>query len=752
MWDLGNLGRRATTWAAALGVILCLTAATTPSTAAPEARNESLYSGPEPRPGPDILYAPPAKAPQLGNSGIWHAPPILVSGASAYRDGEYLYQDFLYDDHGARADSRDPGDPRARGDGFSAPNGTYTYPTSSEYAGNAADFVELRVKALPEATAFRITLNTLHDADKVATTIAIGNSPTPRPFPHGARAQAPAEKFLTVHGDTADLLNADGTPSGTPQVRVDQHRRQIEVRVPHADWNPGRSTVRIAAGVGLWDTAKNRYLVPRVRADQDNAGGAAGLSSPTAFFNAAFRFDEPMPRVENPAESRTDPAYWRDAAQGSALRAGDLSPFHAEVDFGKLSAGIDDDMEDQPHGVPRSGPMNRILASHTETQQGVDYSQPCGKAESCLGQLRGQLQPYAIYVPQKAPESGRYGLTLLLHSLTANYNQFLGSRNQSQFGERSPSSIVITPEARGPDGWYYDHAAADVFEVWADVAAHYPLDPDRTAIAGYSMGGYGTYKLATRYPDLFARAQPTVGPPGLGVWNPPQPPTGGESTNTYRQIDSLRHVPTMMWVAAADQLVPITGTQQQARRFDELGYRYTLDVFSPAEHHTLALNDQYGPAAEFLGADEVERNPAHITYVVNPAMDFAGVGVVADHAYWLSDLRLREGSGAAPLGKIDVHSKGFGVADPRPGSTELTSGTLTGGTLPALAYTRQARRWGPAPERTAENSLTITAENIEHVTIHPQRAHVDCDAELRVTTDGPLAVTLRGCGRTESFG
>src|SRR4051812_3683927 len=61
----------------------------------------SLYSGRGPRPGPDVLYAPPATALQLANGGIWQAPPILVSGATAYRDGEFLYQDFLYDDRGA---------------------------------------------------------------------------------------------------------------------------------------------------------------------------------------------------------------------------------------------------------------------------------------------------------------------------------------------------------------------------------------------------------------------------------------------------------------------------------------------------------------------------------------------------------------------------------------------------------------------------------------------------------------------------
>ncbi|MDX6642747.1 MAG: hypothetical protein QOD76_709, partial [Solirubrobacteraceae bacterium] len=113
----------------------------------------SLYTGPGPRPGPDLLYAPLANAPQLQNTGVWRASPILVSGASAYRHGEFLYQDFLYDDHGARGLQRDqndareaPGGSQANGDLFAAPNGTYTYPTDTVYAGNAADLVELRVR------------------------------------------------------------------------------------------------------------------------------------------------------------------------------------------------------------------------------------------------------------------------------------------------------------------------------------------------------------------------------------------------------------------------------------------------------------------------------------------------------------------------------------------------------------------------------------------------------------------------------
>src|SRR5437667_292459 len=183
------------------------------------AGGSSLYSGPGPRPGPDVLYGAPAVAPQLENVGVWSAAPILVSGASAYRGGEFLYQDFLYDDHGA-AEAPDPTDPKGGGNLFSKPDGTYTYPTAPAYANDAADVVELRVKPLSDATAFRLTLNTMKDASLVAFSIAIGGTPgVLRSFPAGANVQAPADLFLPVHpagaGMARDLANA---ATGQPAV------------------------------------------------------------------------------------------------------------------------------------------------------------------------------------------------------------------------------------------------------------------------------------------------------------------------------------------------------------------------------------------------------------------------------------------------------------------------------------------------------------------------------------------------------
>jgi len=724
--------------------------------------NPSLYSGPGSRPGPAVLYEAPAVAPQLTNAGPWKAPPILVSGATAYRSGEFLYQDYLYDDHGAR-EVADPNDPSAASEGnlFSKPNGTYTYPTGPGYAGNAADLVEFRVKPLAKTTAFRLTLDTLEKPSLIAFSIAIGGTPGHSfAFPDGANVSAPAALFLTVHPSGTKLV-ADLVRAGTgthvsglaPTVKVDIRRRQIEVDVPHSAWNPGRHTVRLAAGVGLWDATNGRYLLPQASADATHPGGAGTDTSPSAFFNVAFRTSEPLPSVTDGPEAVLNAAWWRDRAQGNALAGHDISQFFSNVNFSKLARKVHDDS-----AIPRTGAMDRILASHFEPAQGTNFSGACGfpgasKPATCVPEYRGRLQPYAIYVPHGARPSHGYGMTLLLHSLSANYNQYTGSRNQSQFGERPQSSIVITPEARGPDQEYEGLGSADVFEVWADVASRYRLDPSYTEIAGYSMGGIGTFKLGAQFPDLFARAQPTV---------------GDEANNDV--IASLRNVPVLMWNNSGDELVNPALFTPTAMKLANLGYRYELDVYVPCpatehpekcsplfpDHLELAINDWYAPAAAFLDTNKVDPNPAHVTYVLDQARDRPAYGLVADHAYWISGLKLRSQSHTAsngdPEGEIDALSHGLGVADRVPSGVKPGAGTLNGGNLGPVAYTSFTQTWGPAVPGPAGDSIDITATNISQATVDVHRAHVDCHAAVHVTTDGPLKLTLAGCGRVIQAG
>ena len=722
-----------------------------------------------------------------------------MSGTTAYRQSEFLYQDWIYDDRGAAGSGamRDSGNVRNGADtGVSGGGGnggedlinpsfgTYTYPQArSVYAENAADLVELRARSLTDSTAIRVTLNTLTqpaiDASAVAFTVALARCPlgvcpvVNHLFPHGAQSHAPGDVFLTVHGTAADLLDTAGVtvPGGAPTAVADAGRRQVDVRIPHTAWDPGTDTIRMTSGVGLWNPAAGgSYFIPQTNASATNPGGLAGLTPGvvSAFFNVAFRDTRPgNPNSEtfhpigtfgDPVHGAfAEPTYWRDYAQGLALRTGDLSAFHADVNFNTLQAGGTDDT-----AIPTTGPMDRLYSSHFQFDShdgaglgnGVDFGQGCGATSPtyCPPEYKGQLMPYAIYIPASMPAGG-FGMTLLPHSLSSSYNQYYGSRNQSQFGDRG--SMVITTEDRGPDEWYWGGGAADPFEAWADAASRFPIDPAFTAIGGYSMGGYATYKFSTLFPDLFARIQPTVGPPAVGIWIPPNDPTGGAQTNTNGQLGSLRNVPALIWNTLGDELVPYPGPFTQANTFDSLGYRYEFDTFIVADHLALTFNDQFQPAADVLGANKVDRNPPHVTYVVAPKMQEPQFGVVGDHAYWLSLVKVRDGSGTVPRGTIDVRSEGFGVGDPTPSGTIPGAGLLTGGQYPVpnsiIGFASVSKVWGQAPSAPVADVLDVTATNIRDVTVNVDRARVDCNVNVKIVSDGIVTVHLPACGRDVTF-
>jgi dienelactone hydrolase len=665
-----------------------------------------------PRPGPDVLYWRAPRAPQLENTGVWKAPPIMISGASAYRHGEFLYQDFIYDDT------------------------ALTYPSDpAVYGGNAADLVELRVKPLAKALAVRLTYNTMLDPYVAATTIALGSSDAPRVMPHDAGASMPASVFVTVHGCSGDVVSAaDGkTLPFTPTVSIDKLRRQVDIRVPYGAFDPrGHTAVRVGAATGLWDATKNQYQRPS--------------SSKPAFFNVAFRLHEPL-------------TGFRDSQQDAALSGGDLSQFFAEVDFTKLAAGVNDDMRNQSGGVPATGMMSRIYASHFETAQGRgSYNpvlleaaypgyQPCNAP--CSPEYAGQLQPYDLYVPNR-PAPQHWGLTLYHHGCSENYNSYI--IRAARFADLDGgTSLGATNEARGECIWEFDQAGTDIFEVWADIARNYHLDPGRVTLSGQSLGGYATWKNAVQFPDLFSAAAPNIGAPSASADypGPPAPPQSGEGTLVYNLLPSLRHVPVIHWVSMEDELVPFPGTKPISDMLDALKYRHSFRAFTGDHISTGLLLASYDPMGEYIANRRIERDPAHVTYVFSKFMNQPAYGLNSNHAYWLSGLALRDDSGAAPTGTIDVFSHGLGVGDSAAQSPSLSAGaypTTVGGA--PVPYYGDDLEWGPEPAASRSDTLEIKATNVSSVTVWVARAGLSCHPKIDVVSDGPLNVKLGGCGRT----
>lgn len=726
---LRHAGRRGAaltaTCVSAAMVVAMTTSGTSPASAAPSTQ----------RPGPDLLYAAAPAAPQLQNTGVWTADPILVSGAEKYDEGEFLYQDFLFDDHGAfgTADTTDP----FVGSDFSPKRGTLTYPSNqTKFANNAADLVEFRVKPLASSTAFRATLNTMLDSTRTAFTVALGDSATAKPWPHQAGVSSKAAMFLTVRGSTATLVNAATGAAITPAptVTVDATRRQVDVRIPHTAWNPGTSTVKMSMGTGLWDTTANTYLVPGAKRSATKPGGAS--TGKAAIFNLAFRTDEPLADLsagyfnnttDGPPAVKQEAKFWRERGQADVLQTGDVSSLSADVDFAKLAAAVTDDS-----AVPKTGHIDRIFASSKSFGQGVDYSKDCAPNGTyyalygtaiveCSGRFVGQLQPYGLFVPPAAPATEGYGLVVALHSLSANYNQYQSSTMIDQLTNRGRATLALSPAGRGPDSYWRTYAEADLFEAWADVARHYTLDDTRTQLTGYSAGGTGTLRVAARWPDLFARAIPMVAAFPL-------------ATDTLR---SLRNLPMQAWVAQNDESAPAASFENVFTAASNAGIRYDVRTFTGAQHLTLANNDEYGDVTTFLGDAQVEKNPRRVTYFLAPAQDTVALSK-ANHAYWVSNIKLVN---ASQPGYVDVTSRASGAGDPAVLPVATSSGTLTGGSHGPLPYVRRNLAWGAAPATPVQDKVEIWANGVTEITIDAARAGLSCSPQI-VFTNTPITVNI----------
>ena len=287
----------------------------------------SLYRGPGPRPGPDILYA-----------GARRRAPADQRGRLARRPDPRLRRVRLPRRRvplpglplrrPRRAGGARPRRHRAGDDTFSGANGTYTYPSDPVYAGNAADLVELRVKPLAGRDRLpadaeldeRRREGRRDDRDRqlggaAAVPARRERDRAGRDVPHRPRRERrPARRRHRSSPWPAARRRRAWTASAARSRSASRTRPGTRGAAPCA-WPRASGSGTPAAGA---------YLAPQARrATATQPGG--GRPGATAFFNAAFRFDEPLPKVGDPAGTAANPAWWRDQRQGGALQSGDLS-------------------------------------------------------------------------------------------------------------------------------------------------------------------------------------------------------------------------------------------------------------------------------------------------------------------------------------------------------------------------------------------------------------------------------------------
>jgi putative tributyrin esterase len=147
--------------------------------------------------------------------------------------------------------------------------------------------------------------------------------------------------------------------------------------------------------------------------------------------------------------------------------------------------------------------------------------------------LVGAPLPYNVILPadyERGPsKSKRYPVLYLLHGLGGSAEDWVSKRARlADYAAQYPF-IIVVPE--GKDGWYTDGPAPRekfesyfVEELMPDVDRRFRTIAAREgrAVAGLSMGGYGSMKFALKHPELFAFAASMSGALAVASWTPDQ--------------------------------------------------------------------------------------------------------------------------------------------------------------------------------------------------------------------------------------
>jgi pimeloyl-ACP methyl ester carboxylesterase len=635
----GGLGRRR----AVLAIVALVVCAILPSSitgtawARSAARAAGLVPG-GPVGGPPL--DPARQASPHGHFYDWRGTPSDVSNAIQYGRGEIIVTGRPFADHGAETDplGKDPTDyvngstacglpvpcfgqggnskdgyvPSEYGgsgvDGGAV--GGYRYPSGTTYANDAADIVETRVAVGKEAWYLLVRLNTLND-----------------PVLTAVEAEIDWRHVLLVHGQEATF---DGHPV---QAVGDPAQALFEVRIPFSVYDPGSGVHQVFVAAGLWNPPANTWYYPATGeqvalANAEGATPGEGPSAESPFFDLAY----------DPTEGMG--SYWRDAQQAADIASGNFTDDAFPVDFGALEHG----------GCPAAGCyrgptvglFSRVFRSGQPLGRGVALQTRYGQNTGTYtrNEYLSPYQPYAIYVPHH--QTG--ALVLLLHPLGGSYMTYsITSMPALADWAEKLGVIVAMPEARGEGGWYEGEAEKDVFEVWRDVAEHYRIDPNRVYLTGMSMGGYGTWRLAQLYPDLFARAI---------VWSGLMTPSGG-TLNLEDLFGNTSNVPLLVVHGVLDPLVPVTGPEQWMPQYAAVGdgtYRYLL--YLDRTHETTYPGTTEPWVLSWLhGLPARQTNPVRVTYRIERSLFQPQFGITYSHAYWATGLTLAPG---ADSGSIDA--------------------------------------------------------------------------------------------------
>ncbi|MFA5941807.1 MAG: prolyl oligopeptidase family serine peptidase [Sinimarinibacterium sp.] len=617
-----------------------------------------------------------------------------IGGTTEICEGVLIYRDYVYDDHGADTNPT-YNSPIGR---LSPVAGDATYAAGQE---NTADLVMLELRLDGGTVRVRAELNTLYDANSTLVAVAIDRD----------------NDAATGGGEWPGLGIAS---SGWDEIHTLDQADPATNLVSGSFPRPAGDTWRVQAVVAQAD---GTVMNVAFRGTQEESKALAAASA---------------------GDGLTGGTWWEDK-QAAALGAGDISAFAAVVAVADLSQSrtvLDTIAPGLHQRVYTSAytlePGEGISVDGVPGRHG-DTGNPCEQYFHFLG----RYQPYGLYLPAT---DGPHGLQFVMHGCEANHASLINAPGmQQQFGENL-NRLLLVPLGRGPTGFNSDIAERDNLDAWQDVLDHYEIDPDQMYSGGYSMGGYGTLRMAELYPDRFAGAVNWVGFTGdifnTPVPDNPLPPETGEQGssvgavgNVIDFVGNLRHIPIANLYGGEDELVTATtalALEQAFANTAEVVYEF---FFHPvAEHLTFALLDNWQKEAAYASGRVRVHNPAHVTFRTDEALDYPEYQITHDQAYWVSAI---QGRGEGYI-DVDLQSSGCGGSLPT-----FTDGQDQGVGPAALAWVSTLREVSGSTPLVPKNHLGGALNNVATLTIDTAGTCLtSAPVQYDLTVDGPTTLKL----------
>lgn len=226
-------------------------------------------------------------------------------------------------------------------------------------------------------------------------------------------------------------------------------------------------------------------------------------------------------------------------------------------------------------------------------------------------------QPFKLAIPAGYDKNRTYPLVVVMHGYGGNHMEY------STGVTSNPDFFELHVLGRGRGGGYTDLSEADVLDAVDYVRRHWHIDDNRVHLTGASMGGGGTFKLSSRYPDRWASGRPVCG------------------YGTDLPVRNGLTVPLYSTHSQDDPTVPVLGSRAPLRMLAEAGGRVVIDETDGLQHAAWNYSEGNARAAAWskTQARPAFRDVRHIDFT---ALDRKSCG-----AFWLHVAEWGDGFGPA---------------------------------------------------------------------------------------------------------